>query len=221
MSEIPDLTMWLQLHGAMRTSGDQLAAALADVPAGDRRRAQALSQWFAGFDAELHHHHMVEDEIFFPALVARVPTYLESSGPEIEADHERLDQLLAALRGSLARLAGDGEWAVSRGEAYALASELAALLHRHLGLEDQDVLPLYCRHFTAEEYQALHDEAAKTMALRQAWFTVPWLMTHLDAKRRVEVFEEAPGIMRLVWRLSRRGYARRAALALAGEVRLA
>ena len=214
MSEAPDLTFWFQLHDAMRTSGDRLAAALRSLPPGDRRRAEALADWFGGFDAELHHHHMVEDDIFFPALAARVPTYLDGSGPEVDADHERLDALLASLGAALRRLASDGEWEVTRGEACADAAELAALLHRHLDLEDQDVLPLYCRHFTKAEYEGMHAEATKTLGIRQACFTLPWIMANLDDATRAEVLATAPVAMRLIWRLARRGYARREAAAL-------
>ncbi|OWY60237.1 hypothetical protein B7486_70250, partial [cyanobacterium TDX16] len=189
-------------------SGDQLDAALAALGEGDRARAGALHRWFRGFDGELHHHHMVEDDIFFPALASRVPSYEPTSGTEVEADHARLDELLAELRTALATLAGDAEWGLCLGRARAASSELAALLHRHLDLEDEDVLPVIARHFTAEEFDAMHAQAAKSMPLAQARFTVAWVMHDLDDEHRALLLAKAPAMLRVVWRLTRGRYGR-------------
>jgi hemerythrin-like domain-containing protein len=208
MSDAPDLTFWLLLHQAMRESGDQLAAALSSLDEGDPTRARALHRWFRGFDGELHHHHMVEDDIFFPALAARVPSYEPTSGAEVEADHARLDELLAELRSALATMAGEGEWGLAVGRARAASSELAALLHRHLDLEDEDVLPVIARHFTVEELDVLHAQAATSLPLTQARFTVAWLMRNLDAEHQALLLAKAPGILKVVWRLTRGRYGR-------------
>lgn len=221
MSETPDLTLWMLLHQAMRESGDQLAAAVATLEVDDRDRARALHRWFTGFDGELHHHHMVEDDIFFPALAARVPAYDAESGDEIVADHERLDQLLAELRTTLGQLAGPDGTALALGTAQAASAELATLLHRHLALEDDDVLPMFARHFTAEEFQPMQDQAGKSMKMGQARFTVAWLMTHLDAEQQQILFDDAPGILKLVWKLTRTRYDRLAAVALGEGVLVA
>lgn len=214
MPETPDLTSWLLIHQAMRQTSDRLAVALADLDEGDRDRARALARWFRGFDGELHHHHSVEDDIVFPALAARVPSYQPDCGDEIEADHQRLDELLCELRSSLAAMADRGEWGLPLGRARAASSELAELLQRHLELEDRDVLPVVQRHFTKAEFDAMHEQASKSLSLGQARFTVPWIMCEIDADQRARLWAEAPLVLRLVHRASRRGYARLAAAAL-------
>jgi hypothetical protein len=54
----------------------------------------------------------------------------------------------------------------------------------------------------------------KGLPLGQATFTVPWLMSHLDDAERAIAFDGAPVALKLVWYVTRRRYARRAAVAL-------
>jgi hypothetical protein len=214
MSETPDLTFYFLIHRAMRDSSAQLRCAIGSLEDGDRRRAAAIGSWFAGFNGELHHHHTVEDEVFFPALAARVPCYAESYSDELAEDHLRLDGLLTALTAGLADLSGEGEWDAAHMQALIVASQLADLLDRHLRVEDEDVVPLFGRHFSAVEYEAMHAQAVKTMQPKQALFTLPWIMGQADADERREMLADAPAAMKLIWRASRRGYAKRAAYAL-------
>ena len=147
----PDLIMYFQVHQAMRHSSAELHTALVGIADDDRRRAAAIARWYRGFAAELHTHHHIEDEIFFPALAARVPTF-EHLGPDLDADHVHLAQVIDDLGRALDSLAGDEPWSQTRAEAVELAAELRDHLHTHLEVEDQDVIPLFERHFTVEEY---------------------------------------------------------------------
>lgn len=214
MSETPDLTFYFLVHRAMRDSSAQLRDAIASLQDGDRRRAAAIATWVSGFTGELHHHHMVEDEIFFPALAARVPTYAEAHSDELAEDHEQLDVLLGRLTSSLEGLRGDAPWEQAQGEALAAAGDLADLLERHLKVEDDDVVPLFGRHFSAAEYDAMHEEATKGLPLKQAFFTLPWIMSLSSAEERDQMLDGAPGALKVIWIASRRGYAKRAAYAL-------
>jgi hemerythrin-like domain-containing protein len=217
VTDTPDLTTYLQIHRAMRTSAAQLRNAVHDLERTDRRRARHLAWWFDGFAGELHMHHVVEDEIFFPALAARVPTYSDH-GDGLAADHVRLEELLAELGVLLHRLARDEEWIVTRTRALDLANELHDHLDEHLGLEDDDVLPLFARHFTAAEYEAMHQQAMKKGSLIQLAFTVPWLCSNLEPHELAAAFDGAPGILRVLWRATRGRYARRATAALGTAV---
>jgi hemerythrin-like domain-containing protein len=209
MAEEPDLRTWGMMHRAMRHHSARLAKAVAEVDEHDRTpRATALGRWFAGFVAELHGHHAVEDHVFFPALVARVPE-AAALVERIDVDHHRLDDLLSRGAAALERLANPGvAFRVVHAEAMMVTEGLKALLDAHLDYEDEVLVPLFAEHFDAAGYKAVEKGTKKHMSLRQLWFTVPCVAESLDELERREVIEEAELPIRLVWFLSRRRYQR-------------
>jgi hemerythrin-like domain-containing protein len=220
MTDAPDLTTYHSIHAALRSTSRAFRDAVADVPATDPARARALAWWFEGFASELHHHHTVEDEVFFPAVARLVPTYQEH-GESLAADHGRMDDIIDALRVAVGRMADGLSWDRSRDEAVALAAELHALLEVHLDHEDGDVLPLFERHFTAAEYEQLEKRAVAGLSLRQATFTVPWMLATMTPEEQQRLLADAPLPLVVVWRLFRGRYARRASLALGTPVGVA
>jgi hemerythrin-like domain-containing protein len=213
VSDAPDLSAYHQIHRAMRESAARLHVAAVSFDRGDRRRAAALARWFRGFAGELRYHHVVEDEIFFPALAARVPTYVQHDAG-LAADHQRLDVLLDDLSEHLQRLATDGDWFLTSARVASLAAELRHHLDEHLGVEDEDVLPLFERHFTAAEYADMERRAMRRGSLPQLAFTVPWLCSMLDPVERDDLLAAAPRPFRVLWWATRGRYARHAAPAL-------
>jgi hemerythrin-like domain-containing protein len=212
---VPDLSTYLAIHQAMRVSNEKIVDALATLGEFDRSRAAALARWFKGYGLELRHHHHVEDDYFFPALAARVPAYAEYSAT-LADDHEHLHDLIDRLQGALDRLAtapAGMDAGGRRGEATVLAVELRDLLRDHLDFEDRDVLPLFERHFSAEEYAALDEKAVKSITPRQAFFTLPWFMATVDPETAADALATAPLPFKLLWRVSRVRYARMTATA--------
>jgi Hemerythrin HHE cation binding domain len=192
----------------MRAADDQLVAGIAGTQGGDRRRAAALSCWFDGYAAELRLHHRVEDEVYFPALAARVPSYAECA-PLLAADQEQIDHLVDQLGSTLAALsAAGGCWDRLHGEALAQAGELRDVLAAHRDVVDTDVLPLFGRHFDADECEALDVQALKRVPLRQLCFTVPWLAATVEPAVAARQLASASRSIRLIWRVTRRRYAR-------------
>jgi hypothetical protein len=214
MPDTPDLTRYLLAHEAMRRSARELAHALNHLDPADRRRARALRWWCDGFIGELHAHHTVEDELFFPALAARVPTFAEEHDAALATEHEELDAVMTALQAAVRGLADGVDVAGHLTAATARAEELSAFLDHHLGIEDDDVLPLFARHFTGEEYERLDDQALKSIGPRQLLFTVPWAVCAGDPDTQAQVLADAPPPVRAIWVLTRRRYVRRTALAM-------
>jgi hypothetical protein len=214
MTNTPDLTRYRLAHEAMRSSARQFAAAIADVDLADHRRIRAMRWWCDGFLGELHAHHTVEDELFFPALAARVPTFAAEQDADLAAEHDQLDRVMGALGDALRGLADGTTPQQHHRVAREAADELSLLLDHHLGIEDDDVLPLFARHFTVEEYTALDDEALKRIGPRQLLFTVPWAVAAADEPTRAHTLAKAPAPVRVIWRLTRRRYLRRTALVM-------
>jgi hemerythrin-like domain-containing protein len=203
------------VHTALRRGTHALAVAAAGLDPADDRRVRAFARYWKGFAGEVLAHHTIEDDICFPALVERVPPAAELIG-RTDADHHRLDELMTAVGAGVADLA-------ARRPAPTVAADLAELddlMERHLDFEDADILPLFERHFSAEEYEELDARAAKALGItKQAAFTVPFVAAMIDAEDFERVFGDAPFAFRVLHVLTRGRYARLADRAL-GPVRV-
>ncbi|MGA9278150.1 hemerythrin domain-containing protein, partial [Ilumatobacter sp.] len=208
VSTAPDLSLYRDLHQAMRTATEQLVVGIETLPASDTARATALGTWFAGYSGELRVHHHVEDTIFFPALRGRGPID-ELPWDRLLVEHHDLDRVIDELAASFRSLTTDPtDWTTTSERAFGLAVELRDLLAEHLDIEDDEVLPLIETRFTAEEYDALDHRAIKTVPFRQLRFTVPWMMAtlHPDAAERLRA--GARPTMRVLWKITRGRYER-------------
>ena len=204
----PDLDPYLRVHRILRVSAAELAAVLAadSTATPNRSRDHALVRWYRGFAGEIRCHHHIEDELLFPALRNRVATYVEL-GPRLDADHASLDVVLDGLADALAT--------GKRTAAAGFAAELRDHLDEHLAFEDNDVVPLFIRHFTAIEFDELNAKAVKMTSLRQLVFTAPWLMSYLDAAEQAELLASVPRAMTTLWKFTRGRYAKLTARAFA------
>jgi hypothetical protein len=205
----PDLRSYRAIHEALRSANEQLVVGLRSLPEAPATRVPALRRWFAGYRAELRTHHELEDEVFFPALAERVPSF-ERYAAELDRDHHRLDELIQLVQAALDHAAsggleGDAPAAVD-GTAHAI--ELRDLMAAHLDVEDDEILPMFERHFTADEYEVLDRRALESVSLRQAMFTVPWFMATAAPEEAAHTFADAPLAMKVVHALTRRRYAR-------------
>ena len=102
-----------------------------------------LAKWAAGFGRELHLHHTVEDDHFFPALVERSPEAGEILAG-LEHDHEVVAAILKQW-GPAARDLADPtvDFDTARAEVLALAVQLRDLLAEHLDIEDAQIVPRF------------------------------------------------------------------------------
>ena len=153
------MARWRALHDAMRRSSEQLHHTLTALDPGDRNRTAALEKWFSGYADRSRAHHRVEDEVVFPAIARRVPTY-ESFGETLTAEHRHLDDVLDDISTGLADLTHGRTDALDR--TVALSAELHDALAAHLEVEDEDVLPLIERHFSCREFEAFDAQLRAT-----------------------------------------------------------
>lgn len=210
---MPDLTVYRGVHRALRDGGDALATA-APAAADDRAQARALATYWAGFEGELRVHHRVEDEHVFPAIRERLP-HAGAVLDRLDADHHELDAVLARCRRAVTAMAtGRGD----SGDARAAFDALRGHLHTHLDVEDAEVLPLLERHFTHAEWSVQERAASRSLgSVRQAAFTIPFLLRAFDDATRARLLAEAPMLARVVWGLGHRRHARLTARALLGS----
>jgi len=211
----PDLTSYHLIHRAIRQSTTRLTAAIGSVSESDRRtRGPQLVRWYSGLEGELHTHHTVEDDFFFPALFRHVPSlrgYLE----RIDDEHQHLTQLLVDTRTAIAQLADPQvPFDAAIRAAASRAGELESLMDGHLDFEDAEILPLFTRHMDAAEYQEVEAKALAKPKLGELRFTVPWMMANATPEEQRLLLDSAPFMMKVVWIATRRGYDRLATAAL-------
>ena len=200
----PDLTTYHAVHTGLRAAAHVLADAVATVDPTDRRRTKAIARYWRGYAGEVLVHHTVEDDVCFPALVERVPVAGEHIA-RIDVDHHHLDELMAAIAAEVDALAAGGDPA----RAAALLRELAEHMDTHLDFEDADLLPLFERHFTVEEYETLEQRAMKLVGIgRQAAFSIPFVAVWATDDVRQHMLASAPLPFRLLWLATRGSHAR-------------
>ena len=105
--------------------------------------------------------------------------------------------------------------AQARAAATAFARELLDFLLRHLAVEDEDLLPLFWRHYTAAEYDVVLARAVKGGKKAGLWFVAPFSVDcYPEGPARDAFLASAPGVLRLLHRAVRPRYDRLVADAL-------
>jgi hypothetical protein len=209
MTEHPDLTGYRLLHQGMRTDASRLSDAVSTMTEADRqRRAPLLSRWYAGFLGEFRHHHTVEDELFFPALAARLPVF-EDQVARLDHEHRRLEEVLVAVEAAVDDLADPhAAFTTSYDDAVDAVRVAGAELTAHLDHEDANVLPLFVAHMSVIDFDEIEERAARSLPRSQIAFSVPWLVSQTSDDERRRLMKDAPLFLRLVWYMTRERYAR-------------
>ena len=205
-----DLTMMYVLHAAFRRDLAAFADAAIHTPIEDRDAWARLAERWDLFAELLHHHHAGEDAGLWPLLRDRTDDQGRQVLAEMEAEHAEIDPILAASATGLTRLASTAD----EDARAALVVRLIAAkesLARHLGHEERDAIALVQQLLTPEDWRGLDEEffAVKHLPFRTVLKLVPWVMYELPAPVQQRVVSTAPAALRLVWRLTRAGFARR------------
>jgi hemerythrin-like domain-containing protein len=204
----PDLTFVTLIHQSLRADAARLATAIAELGHSDRQdRLPGIQAFFGHYREQLIMHHRHEDELFFPALAARVGAD-RMHLTELAGQHEALDSALQAAGEGLTVLADPAaDLAAGRVRAASALSTMAGLLAAHLTLEEQNALPLFESEMSAADYRELEARARKATPRPQAQLLVPWIIAHATPEQRKALFRSAPPL-RLAHRLNHRRYQR-------------
>jgi hypothetical protein len=211
------LAPFYAIHRKMRVDTRRYVIAVEAATDADRAgRLVPLARWAAGFGRELHLHHTVEDDHFFPALADRVPEVADVLAG-LEDDHDVVAGILRRW-GPAARDLADptADFAVARAEVRDMAVELRDLLARHLDIEDAEIVPRFADAFTVEEIQALDDRVKRSLPKKGLAFALPWNVEALDPATRTELVASAPLVLRLLHRIHAPRFARLVAAAFDG-----
>ncbi|HEX5511611.1 MAG TPA: hemerythrin domain-containing protein [Actinomycetales bacterium] len=209
-----DQTGMYVMHHAFRRDLDRFVSAARNTPVEEAEVWHALVDRWARFDSTLHHHHTIEDEAIWPVLLRHVgdnPAERETL-EAMEAEHAQIDPGLAACRSGF----GDMVAHPCDDHRNALVIRLTAVrqaLLDHLRHEESETLPLLQRTMTREEWDAAEAAAQKGYPVRDFPFLVPWALDELPEDGRRRMLRDAGRAYGILWRIVRRRYERRDAVA--------
>jgi len=188
----------LYIHAAMRRDTVRLARRAAMRPT--KSEVASMARWFARFRHQLEEHHHLEDEMFFPMLLARDGS-LATGFAELEGDHRAMASLLSRVSTGLT--AGGGA------ELVEASAELAALIDRHLAAEEALVVPATARLLSLDEQRVFEEGLRKRSSLAEIGFALPWILSVVSPDERAAMLGELPLLLRWLYRgVWRQGYAR-------------
>ncbi len=207
-----DMYMMYLMHHAFRRDLAAFAAAAPHTPVEDTTTWKALADRWAFFAETLHHHHSGEDAWLWPALLERADGAERETLLAMEAEHEEIDPLLAASADGFARMAA-GAGADCRA---ALTVRLVAAresLARHLAHEETDAMRILQAHLTPADWTALDEKFKEGLTFATLVALVPWAFSEVPGSALPDLFARTGSAHRLIWRLTRRRFARREAAA--------
>jgi Hemerythrin HHE cation binding domain len=198
-----DLTIMIAAHDAFRRDLTRLARAAAAADLSDPARRRSVAAGWELFKRELHMHHTAEDEIIWPAMrprLAQSQTAL-SVLDALEAEHERIDPLLAAVDAAFARhdaAPGDGSPGADR--LADVIDVLASTLTGHLTHEERDGLPLIGVALTGAEWRSAGFKMARKNGLASGGEMFAWILDGAGREEAAATLGTLPPPLRLLYR---------------------
>jgi Hemerythrin HHE cation binding domain len=155
------------------------------------RHRSVMAGWDL-FKRQLHMHHTAEDEIIWPTLRPRLAHSAAALSvlDAMEAEHQRIDPLLAAVDGQFAggdRLAD-------------VIDALTSALTGHLGHEERDGLPLIGVALTAAEWRGAGRKIASKNGMAAGGEMFAWILDGADRDHAASTLGQLPRPLRLLYR---------------------
>jgi Hemerythrin HHE cation binding domain len=195
-----DLTIMVAAHDAFRNDLTSLARAAQDPGGHSPDRQRSVAAGWELFKRQLHLHHTAEDDLIWPALRERLGHSANALSvlDAMEAEHERIDPLLAAVDEGFAAAAGPaGQPDASLADA---VDELAATLTGHLAHEEKDGLPLIGMALTAAEWRAVGFKIARRNGLAAGGEMFSWILSSAAPGQARAVARQLPPPARVLYK---------------------
>jgi hemerythrin-like domain-containing protein len=190
----------IAMHKAMRTDSQRLIRAVDALPAGDTHQAAALGRAFGAIVGLIHDHHWTEDDVMYPFLLERVPTF-ESDAIRLEDDHVELDAAMARINARFRLLAHQVSarlWQDTRGHLLDEAAAFDRVLVDHLDREEAVVVPPFESLLSEADQHTLQKEEAKLSTYRHMRMAVPWVLANATPEEEASLRATAPRLLGVI-----------------------
>lgn len=199
------LTMNTVAHEAIRRTVTRFENALAAFEDGSQQRADQLKRAWDFFDAQLHHHHSLEEELFWPAL-----QQTDADLSQLDALDAEHDAMRTALGEATTAMAGlhSSPTATNADAAKAALAHFSTVLLNHLDHEERDLEPISAAYKDTAPMKAAV-EKAKKVDVKNLGNTLEWLQDGADPDDRAGLRAVIPPpVVFLATRLGGRRYRR-------------
>jgi hypothetical protein len=196
-----DLTIMIAAHDAFRSDLTSLARAAQEPGTHSPDRQRSVAAGWELFKRQLHLHHTAEDDLIWPALRERLGHSASALSvlDEMEAEHERIDPLLAAVDEGFALATGPAGQP-DAGRLADAADELATALSSHLAHEEKDGLPLIGVALTAAEWRAVGFKIARRNGLAAGGEMFSWILSSAAPGQARAVARQLPPPARVLYK---------------------
>jgi Hemerythrin HHE cation binding domain len=187
------------IHRTFRREFDNLSGLIRAVAPGDTHTSRFIGSYLGNLISVLHHHHDAEDELLWPKLQDRAPSYGESlqrAQDEHAAIAEAIDKV-ESIRPLWARCAHP-RLAEQLGAAI---EELSAHADEHFRYEELNVVPLIRQYISCEEWQNFIDRGAAYVNVKNLWFSLAYsgfLLGNADRDEQRRFLASLPVALRTV-----------------------
>jgi hypothetical protein len=207
------------LHQLVRRELRMLGELAAWADPADADHTAALTRHADLVARVLIHHHSVERELLWPALLRVVPDDQRSTAREdVDAWTARSARVDAALRdlGTVAR-----QWAVAgtacARDAFSLAClDVADAVDRHVDEEESRLLPLLSAHLSQTEWCAIAQASRCPLNAREQLLVLGMALEDLGPTNRARLMAGLSSAVRIAWRLRGRAAYRATVVGLRG-----
>jgi hemerythrin-like domain-containing protein len=163
---LTDVRMMKVAHSNFRRELGLSPAAVRSVHSGDRRRTAMVADHVDLFLSLLHHHHSIEDDLLWAALLERVPHELAPLVHVMESQHEHVAEQLEHAHQALdswrrTASGNDGERLAE------ILEEMCAALFEHLHAEETHLLPIMAQHITTAEWAEFTEQGMSSIPKRK------------------------------------------------------
>jgi hypothetical protein len=203
-----DLTIMIGAHDAFRRDVVSLARSASAANLADPAKARSVAVGWTVFKRQLHLHHTAEDELIWPMLRTRLEASENALSvlAEMEAEHEQIDPLLAAVDEAFAAqpaASAGGAGGVGLPGADRLPDVIDALvgtLTGHLAHEERDGLPLIGTALTAAEWRGIGLKIARKNGLSSGAEMFAWMADGAAPDQARKLIGQLPPPARVLYR---------------------
>jgi hemerythrin-like domain-containing protein len=149
-----DASEMLMMHDMLRREFALMPGVVGRVAAGDHDRTQIVGDHIKNVSTILHHHHVLEDKHVWPLLADRCGESVALLVELMEDQHQQVATLIDQVDEALS-IWSNGPTVASRDGLVEVFDPLITALTRHLGTEEELVVPLMEQHITAAEWNEM------------------------------------------------------------------
>ena len=197
-----DLTIMIAAHDAFRRDLVSLVQATQGPDAYSPDRQRSVAAGWDLFKRQLHVHHTAEDDLIWPVLRERLGHSANALSvlDEMEAEHERIDPLLAAVDHGFGSAAGSVDGYPGADRLVDAVDTLVATLTGHLTHEEKDGLPLIGVALTAAEWRGVGFKIARRNGLSAGGEMFSWMLSSATPDEARTVTRQLPPPVRVLYK---------------------